>query len=75
VHDEGKFRSHQLVVGVGLAHLPTLVLLMVGEKWTLRDWTEGPSIPLRVRPQLCHTSPPTWLLVSGIFLVRRHSQL
>jgi hypothetical protein len=28
--DEGELCPHQLVGGVGLAHLPTLVLLMVG---------------------------------------------
>jgi hypothetical protein len=37
VRDEGELRSHQLVVGVGLAHLPTLVLPMAGAQWTLRD--------------------------------------
>jgi hypothetical protein len=36
-HDEGELRSHQLVDGVGLAHLPTLVLLTVGAQWILRD--------------------------------------
>jgi hypothetical protein len=30
VHDEGELRSHQRVDGVGLAHLPTLVLPMAG---------------------------------------------
>jgi len=30
VHDEGELRSHQLVCGVGQAHIPTMVLLMVG---------------------------------------------
>jgi hypothetical protein len=28
--DEGEIRSHHLFCGVGQAHLPTLVLLMVG---------------------------------------------
>jgi hypothetical protein len=35
VHDEGELRLHQLVNGVGLAHLPTMVLIMVGAQWTL----------------------------------------
>jgi hypothetical protein len=48
VLDEGELRLHLLVGGVGLAHLPTLVLPMVGAQWTLRDWTEGPVVPLRV---------------------------
>ena len=30
VHDEGELRSHQLVGGVGMAHLPTLVFPMEG---------------------------------------------
>jgi hypothetical protein len=48
VRDEGELRSHKLVVGVGLAHLPTLVLLMEGVQWTLCDWTKGHVVPLRV---------------------------
>jgi hypothetical protein len=37
MHNEGELRSHQLVVRVGLAHFPTLVLPMEGAQWTLRD--------------------------------------
>jgi hypothetical protein len=39
--DEGELQSHQLVYGVGRAHLPTLLLLMAGVQWILRDWIEG----------------------------------
>jgi hypothetical protein len=75
VCDEGELWSHQLVGGVGLAHLPTLVLPMEGAQWTPHDWTEGHVVPLRVRPQFCHTSPPSWLLVSARFPTRRRLQL
>jgi hypothetical protein len=44
--DKGELRSHQLVYGVGKAHIPTLVLLMVGAQWILHGWIEGPIIPL-----------------------------
>jgi hypothetical protein len=63
VCDEDKLRSHQLVIIVGLAHLPTLVFLMEGVQWTLRDWTKGLAVILRAQPQFCHTSPLAWLLV------------
>jgi hypothetical protein len=46
VLDEGGLRSHQLVYGVGQAHLPTLVLLMEGVQWILHSWSEGPIVPL-----------------------------
>jgi hypothetical protein len=72
MHDEGELWSHQLVDGVGMAHLPTLILLMAGAQWTLHDWTEGPAIPLGVRPQFCRTSPPARLPVSARFPVMRH---
>jgi hypothetical protein len=45
---EVKLRLHLLVNRVGLAHLPTLVLLMVGAQWILHDWTEGPIVPIGV---------------------------
>jgi hypothetical protein len=44
--NEGELRSHQLFCRVGQAHLPTLVLLMVGAQWILHDWNEGPVVPL-----------------------------
>ena len=47
-HDKGELQPHQLFCGVGLAHLPTLVLLMAGAQWRLRSWTEGPVVPLGV---------------------------
>jgi hypothetical protein len=72
LRDEGELWSHPLVGGVGLAHLPTLVLPMVGAQWTLCDWTKGLVVPLGVRPQFCRTYPLTWLLVSVIFPARRH---
>jgi hypothetical protein len=46
VCDECELRSHQLVIRVGLAHLPTLVLSMARAQWTLHEWTEGPAILL-----------------------------
>jgi hypothetical protein len=46
--DKGELRLHLLVSGVGLTHLLTLVLPMAGVQWTLRNWTEGPTVPLRV---------------------------
>jgi hypothetical protein len=58
VCDERELRPHQLVGGVRLDHLPNLVLLMERVQWTLHDWIEGPVVPLRIRPQLCHTFPP-----------------
>jgi hypothetical protein len=45
---EGELQLHMLVDRVGLAHLPTLVLLMAGAQWILRDCTEGPPVPLKV---------------------------
>jgi hypothetical protein len=57
--NEGKLQSHQLFCGVGQAHLPTLVLLMVGAQWTLCCRIEGPARPLLVLFQFYHT----WLLV------------
>jgi hypothetical protein len=73
--DEGELQSHQLIFGVGLAHLLTLVILMAGAQWTLCNLIEGLVVPLRVQPQFCRTSPPAWFLVSIIFPARRHSQL
>ena len=46
VRDEGELRSHQLVDGVGLAHLLTLVLPIARAQWTPHDWTKGPIVPL-----------------------------
>jgi len=34
---EGELQLHMLVGGVGLAHLPTLVLLMEGAYWRLHN--------------------------------------
>ena len=48
VRDEGELRSSQLVVGVGLAHIPTLVLSMTGAQWRLHGWNEGDVVPLIV---------------------------
>jgi hypothetical protein len=70
MHDEGELRSHQLVSGVGLAHLPNLVLSTAGTQWILRDWTEEPVVPLRAQPRFFHTSPPSCLPVSTIFPTR-----
>jgi hypothetical protein len=67
---EGGLRLHLLVSGVGLAHLPTLVLPMVGAQWILRDWTEGPIAPFGVRPQFYRTFPPTLLIVFPRFPTR-----
>jgi hypothetical protein len=64
VLDEGELRLHLLVGGVGLAHLPTLVLPMEGVQWTLCNSTEGHVVPLGVRAHLCCTFPPAWLLIS-----------
>jgi hypothetical protein len=38
---EGELRLSQLVGGVGLAHLPTLVLPMAEAQWRLRDGLKG----------------------------------
>jgi hypothetical protein len=75
VHDEGELQSHQLVCGVGLACLLTLVLPMAGVEWTLCDWTEGPIVPLGVRPRFCHTFLPAWLHASVRFPVKNLRQL
>jgi hypothetical protein len=69
---EGELRLYQLSGGVGLAHLPTLVLPV---QWRLRGWTEGPVVPLRVQSQFYHTSLLAWLLVSLLFPVKHHSGL
>jgi hypothetical protein len=45
---EGEIPLYHLVSGVGMAHLPTLVLSMAGVKWKLRGWTEGLAVPLKV---------------------------
>jgi hypothetical protein len=69
---EGKLRLYEKVGGVGLAHLPTLVLPMVGVQLILPNWTEGPIVPLRVRLEFYHTVLPSWLLFSLLFPMKRH---
>jgi hypothetical protein len=71
---EGDIQLYQLVGGVRLAHLPTLVLPMAGTQWRLRDWTKGHAIPLRVRLQFYHIFLPAWLLISLLFPVKHHSR-
>jgi hypothetical protein len=61
---EGELQLHLLGGGVGLAHLPIIVLSMAGAQWRLHSWTEEPVVPLRARPQFYHTFPPASLLVS-----------
>jgi hypothetical protein len=63
VHEEGELQSHQLVCKVGLDHLPTLVLSMVGAQWTIHNWTEGPFVPLRVKLRVYRTFLHAWLHV------------
>jgi hypothetical protein len=57
--DEGEIQSRQLFCGVGQAHLPTLVILVVGALWALCGWSEGIDILLSALSQLYHT----WLIV------------
>jgi hypothetical protein len=45
---KGEILLYQLIDGVGLAHLPTLVLPMADTQWRLHRWNEGPVVPLRV---------------------------
>jgi hypothetical protein len=63
--DEGELRSHQLFYEVGKAHLPNLVLLMAGAQKILRDWIEGPTVPLLVLSQFFHTWMLAWLQCSA----------
>ena len=72
---KGEIRLYHLVGGVGLAHLPTQVLLMGGAQWKLCDWTEGIDVPLRARTQFCHTFLLAWLLVFLLFLAKHRSGL
>jgi hypothetical protein len=51
---EGELRLYQLGGGVGLAHLPILVLLV---QWRLCSWIVGLVVPLEVQSQCDHTYP------------------
>ena len=45
---EGELQLYQLIGGVGLAHLPTLVFPMEEVQWRLHGWTVVPIVPLEV---------------------------
>jgi hypothetical protein len=75
VHDEGELQLHRLVDGIGMAHLPTLALLMAVAQWKFHDYTEGHVVPLKIRRQFCHTYLLSWLPISVISSARHHLQL